>query len=61
MKMRYILIAFSFLFCFSIYAAVPEKGDFLPMVPRPAEYSAGEGYFSFGPETTFGVENESQL
>ena len=61
MKMRCILIAFNFLFCFSIYAGVPEKGDFLPVVPCPAEYSAGEGYFIFGPETTFGIENESQL
>ena len=55
MKMRCILIAFNFLFCFSIYAGVPEKGDFLPVVPCPAEYSAGEGYFIFGPETTFGI------
>ena len=61
MKMRCILIAFNFLFCFSIYAGVPEKGDFLPVVPCPAEYSTGEGYFIFGPETTFGIENESQL
>ena len=61
MKMRCILIAFNFLFCFSIYAGVPEKGDFLPVVPCPAEYSAGEGDFIFGPETTFGIENESQL
>ena len=43
MKMRCILIAFNFLFCFSIYAAGPVMGDVLPVVPRPAEYSAGEG------------------
>ena len=31
------------------------------MVPVPAEYSVGEGYFYFNADMKFGVENESQL
>ena len=31
------------------------------MVPVPAEYSVGEGYYYFNADMKFGVENESQL
>ena len=34
----------------------PVANTFLPVVPVPAEYSVGEGYFYFNADMKFGVE-----
>lgn len=49
-----------FLVCASFCIGAPVANT-LPVVPVPAEYSVGEGYFYFNADMKFGVENESQL
>lgn len=61
MKIRKALVLGSFLFCASFCIGAPVANTFLPVVPVPAEYSVGEGYFYFNADMKFGVENESQL
>ncbi len=61
MKIRKALVLGSFWFCASFCIGAPVANTFLPVVPVPAEYSVGEGYFYFNADMKFGVENESQL
>ena len=47
MKIRKALVLGSFWFCASFCIGAPVANTFLPVVPVPAEYSVGEGYFYF--------------
>ena len=58
MKIRKALVLGSFWFCASFCIGAPVANTFLPVVPVPAEYSVGEGYFYFNADMKFGVENE---
>lgn len=60
MKMKPLLIICTLLLGASTSMELSAKAS-LPIVPSPAEYSIGDGYFWFGPNTKFGVENDSQL